>query len=433
MRKKFSLPRGTSDILPSDVAVWQRIEQAARNISQLYGYKEIRTPLFEETALFSRSLGQTTDIVQKQMLNLQKEGLSLRPEGTASIVRSYIENNIDKKEAISKLYYIGPMFRGERPQKGRLRQFYQIGVEVIGQNINSPYLDAEVIALSVNMLKEFGLKEKDFKVKINTLGTLDDKKKFHVLLCERLKAQANNLCDDCKDRANRNPFRVLDCKNKKCKTVVEELDFGSDWLAKESKEYFQEVKTALGELGINFEECPDLVRGLDYYTGTVFEISSPSLGSQDALGAGGRYDTLVSQLGGPQADAIGFALGIERILLALADSKESSFQPLTTYLIALDEESFKKAFEILNILRSENIPSDISYRSASVKSQMRFADKLGTRSVIVIGENEITKQLVAVKNMGESQESKKEISVTIQNGDYSFLVDELKRLEERYK
>lgn len=222
MRKKFSLPRGTSDILPSDVAVWQRIEQAARNISQLYGYKEIRTPLFEETALFSRSLGQTTDIVQKQMLNLQKEGLSLRPEGTASIVRSYIENNIDKKEAISKLYYIGPMFRGERPQKGRLRQFYQIGVEVIGQNINSPYLDAEVIALSVNMLKEFGLKEKDFKVKINTLGTLDDKKKFHVLLCERLKAQANNLCDDCKDRANRNPFRVLDCKNKKCKTVVEE-------------------------------------------------------------------------------------------------------------------------------------------------------------------------------------------------------------------
>ncbi len=320
---QFILPRGTADILPDEISLWQDVESKARSLLTRWGYREIRTPLFEETELFARSMGQTSDIVQKQMLNLSSQrqddeaatAFSLRPEGTAAIVRSYIQNDFDKKEGLSKLFYNGPMFRGERPQKGRLRQFHQIGAEVLGPNSALPLIDAEVIALSVNLLKEMGLSEEQFKLKLNTLGSREDKENFSKFLREKLAPHKAKLCEDCQNRFERNVFRILDCKNRDCRSIVAGLQLDHSYLSETSQKYFHDVREALDSLNVKYEVAMSLVRGLDYYTHTVFEISCPALGSQDALGAGGRYGGLVQDLGGSaQVDAIGFAVGIERII-----------------------------------------------------------------------------------------------------------------------
>ncbi len=426
MVKRFSVPRGTCDILPENVMVWQDIETKARQILHTYGYKEIRTPIFEETELFARSMGQTSDVVQKQMLSLQSQkksdeqdldagGLSLRPEGTASIVRSYIENSFDKKENLSKLFYLGPMFRGERPQKGRLRQFHQIGAEAIGPGSASPYLDAEIISLCVNILKSFGLN--NFKLKINTLGSAQDKESFSKKLRDAIKPQVTALCEDCRQRFERNVFRILDCKNESCKNIIRKVNISDDYLSAESKEYYVLVKEALKNLNIEFIESPHLVRGLDYYTHTVFEISDSSLGSQDALGAGGRYNNLVTQLDGPEVDAIGFALGIERILLAKSKDPMPAPRKLDAFIVALDEKSLKEAFQILNFIRLAGVSSDMSFKLSSMKSQMRLADKLGAQSVIILGENELSRECVTLKNMQTGNQEE----VSINNKDYNQL------------
>ncbi len=431
MSKKFSVPRGTTDILPAEMSLWQDIQDTARQIFANYNYKEIQTPVFEVTDLFARSMGKTSDVVQKQMLNLQSQKksdagdihvgeLSLRPEGTASVVRSYIENGLDRKENISKLFYIGPMFRGERPQKGRLRQFHQIGVEVIGPGAMHPYLDAEVIALNASLLHAFGVK--DFKVKINTLGSVEDKKNFSGNLRNLLEPQISDLCPDCQQRFERNVFRILDCKNRACGQIVKGLELGDSYLSEESRMHFAQVKEALDGLGVEYEVCHDLVRGLDYYTHTVFEITGSSMGSQDAVSAGGRYNHLVSQLGGSEVPAIGFALGVERAILAIGESPQTVVVPPDVFIIALDEKSFKKAFQMLNILRSMDIPSDMSFRVSSMKSQMRLADKTGARNVIIVGESELEKEFVSLKDMeaGDQEE------VTIKNNDYAILVDKIR-------
>ena len=437
MSKKFSAPRGTTDILPADMSLWQDVQDTARQIFKNYNYKEIQTPVFEETELFARSMGKTSDVVQKQMLNLQSQKksdaedihvgeLSLRPEGTASVVRSYIGNGLDRKENVSKFFYIGPMFRGERPQKGRLRQFHQIGVEVIGPGTYQPYLDAEVIVLNVNLLKAFGLKE--FELKINTLGFSEDKKRFSERLRKLLNPKTSKLCPDCQNRFERNVFRILDCKNRGCREIVHSLKIGDSYLSEESRAYFAQVKEALDGLGVNYSVCHDLVRGLDYYTHTVFEITGgSSLGSQDAISAGGRYDGLVGQLGGPKVPAMGFALGMERTILAMGKSQELSVTPPEVYLISLDDRSFKKGFEILSILRSMDIPSDMSFRvSSSMKSQMRLADKTGARCVIIMGESELEKESVSLKDMetGEQEE------ISIKNNDYAGLIDNLRERQQ---
>ena len=419
MTKKFTFPRGTADILPQEVFIWQEVESKVRTLLNLYGYKEIRTPVFEETDLFARSVGKTSDIVQKQMLNLLPQGqadandikaggLSLRPEGTASIVRSYIQHGFDRKEKLSKLFYIGPMFRGERPQKGRLRQFHQIGVEALGPESRSPYLDAEVIALSVDLLKSLGLN--NFVLKINTLGSIEDKKKFSKVLRDKLKKHLYDLCPDCQNRFDRNVFRVLDCKSKQCRAIIRDLEFDYSYLSQESQQYFGQVKEVLDDLGIKYEEVLNLVRGLDYYTHTVFEISDASLGSQDALGAGGRYNNLVSQLGGPDVDAIGFALGIERILLAMPE-KEIKTDTLDVFIISLDESLLKKVFMILNELRKNGVASDMSYKISSMKSQMRLANKTSAKNVVILGEEEDKKGIVTVKNMETGEQSQVEAGV----------------------
>lgn len=414
--QKIAVARGTSDILPDAIHLWQTIEHQARQIFKKYNYKEIRTPAFEESALFKRSLGQTSDVVNKQLLELssQKEdsqspSLALRPEGTASIVRSYIENSVDRKEGLTKLFYIGPMFRGERPQKGRLRQFHQIGVEVIGPQSSHPYLDADVISLSLDLLKSFGLQRSDIKLKINTLGTPQDKEQFSVYLRQSLQKDKSQLCEDCQNRFDRNIFRILDCKNKQCQSIVNKLTFDYSHLSAESLKYYQQLKKALSDLKVDFEESPKLVRGLDYYTHTVFEISAANLGSQDAVGAGGRYNNLVEQLGGNQVDAVGFALGIERILIATEKNQQPAEEHLQSFIIALDEKSLDQSIHILQALRQAGIPSDLNYKITSMKSQMRLADKNKARFVIIIGENELSKEVVAVKDMKEGQQ--KEISI----------------------
>ncbi len=400
--KNFNVPRGTVDILPDDIAAWQYVEQKAREIFQARAYREIRTPAFEDTSLFSRSLGTATDIVQKQMLNLEKKNLSLRPEGTASVVRSYVENSMYHQSALTKLFYLGPMFRGERPQKGRLRQFHHIGAEAIG--LTHPYLDVEMISLSIQLLKAFRLE--DFELKINSLGSSDDKKNLAKVLKQHLKKELKNLCCDCRDRFERNIFRILDCKKEACKFIVSRLELGADHLSEKSRQYFEQVLKGLDTLKIPYRISSSLVRGLDYYTHTVYEISHASLGSQDALGAGGRYDQLVVDLGGPEVGAVGFALGVERILLAGAkDHFRKSFE-LDVYLIALSDLCFEKIFLLADALRKSGISADISYRQGSIKSQMRQADKSKAKWVILMGEDELKRETVSVKNMetGQQQE-----------------------------
>jgi len=414
MKNVFSVPRGTSDILPDSAGLWCCLENQARRLMRIYAYQEIRTPVFEDTELFARSVGQTSDIVQKQMLMLASQAsdsadssvipgaLSLRPEGTASIVRSYIENGLARKEKLSKLFYIGPMFRGERPQKGRLRQFHQIGVEAIGSHSASPYLDAEVISLSVELLTAFGVK--DFVLKLNTLGSLEDKENFSIYLRDHLGMSLNRLCPDCRGRYDRNVFRVLDCKNEGCRDIVRGLGLTFDHLSSESRDYYERLKRLLTDQGVSYLEDPCLVRGLDYYTHTVFELSCARLGSQDALGAGGRYNHLVQQLGGPEADAVGFALGIERILLATEGQTERRQDALDVFVAALSEDAMMRAVQIGAALRSAGLAVDMRFDGGSLKSQMRQANKLNARFAAMIGSEELEAGQITLKDMESGEQ-----------------------------
>lgn len=435
MQSKFSCPRGTTDITPFDISRWDNIERISKQILTCYNYKEIRTPLFEETELFARSMGQSSDVVCKQMLNLaaqQKDdqdgvtlsGLSLRPENTASVVRSYIQNGFDRKEPISKLFYIGPMFRGERPQKGRLRQFNQIGVEVLGPNTAQPYLDAEIISLSVHLLKSLGLEK--FQLKINTLGTPEDKENFSQMLRQALKPYRKELSEYSQQRFERNVLRVLDSKDAADQEIVKKVHIGLSYLSTESQHYYAQVKEALMNLDVDFVEDQHLVRGLDYYTHTVFEICGSSLGSQDALGAGGRYNNLVRQLGGGDIDAMGFALGVERILLALGDKEVPLSNPLAAYIVPMSEEALNQGFVLMNVLRQENISCDLSYKySAKLKNVLSNANKMDVHTVILLGEEEMKKQCVTLKDMKQ----KKEETISIKGNDFSKIINILK---ERY-
>lgn len=315
----FKAVSGTKDILPEDIYSWQEIEDKARKVFAIYGYQEIRTPLLEEEGLFNRSLGNSSEVIQKQMFKIErdKDTFVLRPEATASVVRAYVANNLDKKEGFIKFYYIGPMFRAERPQKGRLRQFHHLGIEAVGSL--SPCLDIEIISLASRLLEELGVE--NFKINLNSLGCNGDKEKFAKILKIKLRPKLSGLCLNCQERFERNVFRILDCKKASCRRVVADLELKDDYLCHSCKEHFQRVKAGLDILNIRYEVLPYLVRGLDYYTRTVFEISHKGLGSQDAVGAGGRYDNLVKELGGPDTGAMGFALGLERILLVRSSPK----------------------------------------------------------------------------------------------------------------
>ncbi|MBU2541307.1 MAG: histidine--tRNA ligase [Candidatus Omnitrophica bacterium] len=397
----YKAPRGTNDILGSDIQFLYNIYEKSREIFSLFAFEEIITPAFEDSGLFVRSLGEASDIVTKQMLNIKtsQRPLTLRPEGTASIIRAYLEHHLDRKEGFKKIFYIGPMFRGERPQKGRLRQFTHIGAEAIGSY--SPALDAEIIVLMTRLLNSFGVC--DYVLNLNSVGCAKDKEKLKAILNKKLQSKASRLCKDCQARLKKNILRILDCKKETCKQIVSEITLDSDFRCSDCARHFKMVKGFLNQLKVKFNEVATLVRGLDYYTGTVFEVTNSNLGSQDALGAGGRYDNLVAQLGGSDMGAVGFALGFERIALCLNSQAKTSpgvGKRGPDVFLALTKETFLPAgLSLLNDLRAAGISADIDYCNKSLKAQMRRANNIKARIVLMLGEEEIKTNKITLKDM----------------------------------
>lgn len=398
-RSMIQAPKGTKDILPQDVAVWHFMEKTAEKVFENAGFCEIRTPIFEATNLFARGVGDSTDIVNKEMYTFEKaeRSLTLRPENTAGVVRAYIENGFSRVAPPVKLYYKGPMFRYERPQAGRQRQFHQIGVEMFGESAASA--DAECINLAVNYLKQLGLTE--LQVEINSLGCTKCRTEFKQNLKKVFEKYLPNLCDDCKVRYEKNPLRILDCKNEDCIKIFENEEIknlvNSSFICEECSEHFEELKEYLDALNIKYVVNPKLVRGLDYYNRTVFEIKALSLGSQNAVCGGGRYDGLVEMLGGVSTPAVGWAMGMERLSMLL-DKKESK---KADYFIISDNT--KEAVILANIVRSKGYFCEYDYRAKKFNKQLEKALKVANNAII-IGEDELKTNSVTVKNFETTEQ-----------------------------
>ena len=409
--KNFRSIKGTHDILPADSYKWRHLESIVHQVCAQFGYQEIRTPIFEQNKLFSRSVGEESDIVTKEMYSWEdKENsfLTLRPELTAPVARAYNQHNLGNFSPIHRLYYIGPLFRRERPQKGRQRQFHQFGIEAFGSNFAEQ--DAEIIALAWHLLAHFRLTNK-IDLQVNSIGTSECRAGYRDALKQFLNPHFDELSEISKRRFNTNPLRILDSKNKKEQTILKNGPRISDYYTKDDKEHFNEVKTYLKAMNIPFTINSGLVRGLDYYTKTVFEITSNELGSQDALLGGGRYDSLVETLGGKPTPGIGFAAGIERILLLINEENFKEHKPVPDiYLICLEKEGIPISLNIAKILRLKglNIVSDPLRRS--MKAQMRDANKLRARYVLILGENELKDNTVIFKNLesGKQESIKQE-------------------------
>jgi len=404
---KYTRQRGTKDILPSEIKAWQFLEEKARTVFESFNYAEIRTPMFEQTELFTRSIGEDTDIVGKEMYTFTDKGdrsITLRPEGTAPVVRAAIENNLLGQNELVKLYYIGPMFRYERPQAGRSRQFHQAGVEVLGSS--DPLIDAEVIEMGLRYFTEIGLKE--LEVDLNSVGCKKCRPGYKDELKKYFKGRAKDLCENCQNRLEKNPLRILDCKENKCQKAIEGAPASSDFLCEECRTHFDKVKTYLEQIGIRYKLSKRLVRGLDYYTRTTFEIISRSLGAQNAVCGGGRYDTLVEELGGKPTPATGFAIGLDRLVLVMEDQKIAipKEQRLQVYIVTLGEAARQKGFAVLKNLRDMGIRSDMDYLGRSLPSQLKAADKLKAQFAIIIGDDELNNGLAVIKSMDEKTQEK---------------------------
>ena len=409
--KNFRSIKGTHDILPEDSYKWRHLESIVHQVCTQFGYQEIRTPIFEQNKLFSRSVGEESDIVTKEMYSWEdKENsfLTLRPELTAPVARAYNQHNLGNLSPIHRFYYIGPLFRRERPQKGRQRQFHQFGIEAFGSNFAEQ--DAEIIALAWHLLAHFRLTNK-IDLQVNSIGTSECRARYRDALKQFLKPHFGELSEISKRRFNTNPLRILDSKNKKEQTILKNGPRISDYYTKDDKEHFNEVKTYLKAMNIPFTINSGLVRGLDYYTKTVFEITSNELGSQDALLGGGRYDSLVETLGGKPTPGIGFAAGIERILLLINEENFKEHKPVPDiYLICLEKKGIPVSLNIAKILRLKglNIVSDPLRRS--MKAQMRDANKLRARYVLILGESELKDNTIIFKNLesGKQESIKQE-------------------------
>ncbi|WP_349407986.1 histidine--tRNA ligase [Pseudalkalibacillus sp. SCS-8] len=404
----FQIPRGTQDILPGEIEKWQLIEEKAKEICRRYNYHEIRTPIFEHTELFQRGVGDSTDIVQKEMYTFKDRGdrsLTLRPEGTASVVRSFVQNKMfGNPQQPTKLYYIGPMFRYERPQKGRMRQFVQFGIEALGSN--DPAIDAEVMALAMELYKELGLKH--LKLIINSLGDTDSRIAHREALVEHFRPVVEELCEDCQSRIETNPLRILDCKKDRNHPKMESAPSILDYLNDSSREYFEQVKAFLEELNVPYVVDPTLVRGLDYYNHTAFEIMSeaPGFGAITTLSGGGRYNGLVEEIGGPETPGIGFAMSLERFLVALeAEQIELPLeQGIDCYVVSLGEGPKKYSMSILKQLRKAGLTADRDYQDKKMKAQFKAADRLQAKFVLVLGEDELAKEVINVKDMATGEQ-----------------------------
>jgi histidyl-tRNA synthetase len=403
---KFRTIKGTKDILPEETANWQYVESVIRRVMLNFNYQEIRTPAFEQTGLFSRSIGELTDIVSKEMytfLDRSEESITLRPEGTASTLRAYIQNNLGEQSPLTKVYYIGPMFRQERPQAGRLRQFHQFGAEALGAS--SPQLDVEMMILPLEIYKQLGIEH--FALKMNSVGCEKCRPAYKQLLQTELRKIFTLLSHDSQVRVEQNPLRVLDSKDEKDRELTAGMPLMNNHLCEECSIHFASVRSLLDALSIHYEVDGRLVRGLDYYTKTAFEITSTSLGSQDALAGGGRYDLLVEELGGKQTPGVGFAAGIERLLIVLAklNTKRVDSHAPVLYFVGLDETARIWSFLKTSELRRQGIHAEVDYLGRSIKSQMREANRQQALYVIVVGEEELKTKTAKLKNMRTGEET----------------------------
>lgn len=415
--------RGTQDILPADAYKWNYMEGVIRDLCRKYGYGEIRTPIFEATELFQRGIGDTTDVVTKEMYTFTDRGgrsCTLRPENTASAVRAYLEHKLYGDQQVHKLFYIGSMFRYDRPQAGRYREFHQFGVEVLGAD--SPAADAEAISLAYTLFQKLGLK--DLVLHINSIGCPKCRPVYRQTLIDYFRASDEPLCEDCRERLEKNPLRVLDCKEDSKKESVKHAPEITDYLCEECREKYEALKKYLTALGIPYEEDPRLVRGLDYYTNTAFEIQYTPLGAQSAICGGGRYDGLVEEIGGPHTPSVGFAVGLERLLLAL-EMQHLIPEPVQTghvYIAALGKDAVAAGMKIQQELRAKGIPTDMDLQGKSLKGQMKQAGKSGAGVTVIIGEDELDKGEAVVKNMDAGTQeniSFETVSSYIANGEFA--------------
>jgi histidyl-tRNA synthetase len=398
--------RGTYDVLPADVGIWHAVESRLRQTFHLYGFGEIRTPIFEATELFIRGVGEETDIVSKEMYTFadrdESKSLTLRPEGTAPVIRAYIEHQLQNEARMLKLYYIGPMFRRERPQKGRYRQHVQAGAEVLSSTDN-PAIEAEVMEMLTGFLSSVGIP--DLVVNVNSVGDRECRPAYVQLLKTEIRSRADRLCEDCRRRGERNPLRVFDCKVPSCQSVIAELPTITDRLCDGCRSHFEKFKSYLTERNIHFRVDPKLVRGLDYYTRTTFEITSGRLGAQNTVAGGGRYDGLAEELDGPPTKGFGFGMGLERLILSIADpaSLVPDYRP-EYFLAALGDAAFDRATLLARKLRTAGKRVYLDFDARSLKSQMRLADKLGAKSVIIIGEDELKSGTVVLRDMSTKEQ-----------------------------
>jgi histidyl-tRNA synthetase len=395
--EKITVIKGFKDILPEDTPRWCRLESTARNVFSSFGFREIRVPILEKTDLFKRSIGETTDIVEKEMYTFRDRGeelLTLRPEATASVIRAYIEHNMQSFEPVTRLFTMGPMFRRERPQKGRFRQFHQIDVELFGDD--KPQSDAEVILMLIHFLETAGLKE--LSLEINSLGCRKCRPAFSKAVVDYLKGSEEKLCPDCQRRMVTNPLRVFDCKVEDCSSIIAQAPRILQYLCAECEEHFAAVKSYLDDLNIIYTINPSMVRGLDYYIRTAFEVKSGALGAQNSLAGGGRYDGLVSDLGGPEVAGIGFGVGMERLLASLPEMDKNGYKT-DLFIAALGPRAQKIGFNLACQLRRTGIAAAMDYSDKSLKSQMKRADKLNSSYTLIFGDKEIDEKRVELRNM----------------------------------
>lgn len=426
----ISKPKGTYDVLPSESREWEKLEEVIRKICRLYNYKEIRTPIFESSEVFHRDQNDTSDMVTKETYDFKDRsdrGITLRPEGTAGVARAYIENKLYVDNPVTKLFYMGSMFRYERPQKGRNRQFNQFGVEALGSD--SPYIDCEVIALGASLIRALGLK--DVTVKINSLGDEESRSKYKEVLVSYFSQYKECLCPDCLNRLQKNPLRILDCKVDKGQDFFLKAPKINDYLNEASKKRFNDVLAGLDSMNISYKVDDNLVRGLDYYCHTVFEleVDIPEFGAQNVIGAGGRYDKLIGDLGGPETKGVGMAFGMERLLLATSfgGKKLAKDDFIHAYLIALGENAQKEACKIMNALRIGGLSCEMDYLNGSLKSQFKKADKNNAKFTIIFGENELSSGTCNIKN-NETDEQE-----TIQLVEaYNYILNKLNKASACY-
>lgn len=408
----YKAPRGTVDILPAQSGKWQELEQLLRTICANYNVKEIRTPIFEHTELFNRAVGDTTDVVSKEMYTFEDRkgrSMTLRPEGTAGIARAYVENKLyGMPEKLQKVYYMGPMFRYERPQNGRQRQFHQFGVEMLG--VESPYVDVECMLMAVTVVKALGLK--NIQLHINTLGDQESRDAYREVLQNHFQPVLNELCHDCQVRYEKNPLRILDCKVDKNHPMMKTAPKTIDYLTDNAKTHFEKVCALLDDLEIDYVVDPNLVRGLDYYSHTVFEIISddPKLGAGSTVGGGGRYNGLVEELGGPQTPGVGFAFGMERLMIALGDDHEDE-EGLDVYIMPLGSEAKDLAMQIMTMLRANGFTCDMDQCDRGLKGQFKSADRFHAHFSMIIGEDEVQKEVVNMK----CNHTKEQVEVPLEN------------------